>query len=58
MRRWRAGTLVGLLPTLPRLRQRSMLLIVLSHYGFLRLITVLVPEQHLLLLLLSRIAVP
>jgi hypothetical protein len=34
-----------------------MLLIVLSHYGFLRLITVLVPEQRLLLLL-SGIAIP
>jgi len=50
-RRWRARALASLLLTLPRLRQRRMLLIVLSHYAFLRLVTVLVPEQRLLLLL-------
>ena len=57
-RRWRAGTLlVRLLPVIPRLRLRSVLLIVLTHYGFLRLITVLLPVQHLLLLHLG-ISIP
>ncbi len=48
--RWQAGTLLSLLLSLPRLRLRSLLLIVLPHYGVLRLITVLLPVQRLLLL--------
>ena len=59
-RRWRAGTLVRLRPTLPRLRLRSLLLLllkVLPHVGVLRLIAVLVPFQCLLLLY-SGISIP
>jgi len=50
LRRWRAGALVSRLLALGLLRLRSQLLIVLTYYGVLRLITVLLALQHLLLL--------
>jgi len=56
-RRGRAGTLVNLLLTFPRLRLRALSLIVLPHYGVLRLITVLLALQRLLLLHLG-ISIP
>jgi hypothetical protein len=56
-RRGRARTLVNLLLTLPRLRLRALSLIVLPHYGVLRLIAVLLALQRLLLLHL-RISIP
>lgn len=49
-RRWRAGTLARLLPVLPRLPLRALPLILLSSYRVLRLISILLALQRLLLL--------
>ena len=49
-RRWRAGTLAGLLLVLPRLRLRALPLILLSSYRVLRSIPILFALQRLLLL--------
>lgn len=49
-RRWRAWTLARLLLVLPRLRLRTLPLILLSSYRVLRLIPILLALQRLLLL--------